>query len=68
MTRLADLLKHSRPQRLTFQEWLKAVDAVLASRIGMSHDDLPDCCYRDWYDDGISPGRAAGRAMRAAAE
>lgn len=63
MTRLAELLKHSRPQRLTFAEWLRKIDAILASRLGMTHEDLPDCCYRDWYDDGISPSRAAGLAI-----
>ncbi len=65
MTSLASLLKHSRPQKTTFEEWLKQVDISLASRCGLSMADLPDCCYRDWYEDGVSPSRAAGRAMRA---
>lgn len=50
----------------TFEEWMALVDAAVQSRTGMSADDLPDCCYRDWYDDGLSPKQAAIRAIKAA--
>lgn len=56
-------------EKLTFEDWLKEVDEILWSRFGLpSHDDLPDCCYRDWYDSGVSPLRAAARAVRNATE
>ena len=44
----------------TFEDWLKQVDANLPCH----HDDLPDVCYRDWYDAGVSPKSAAKRAIK----
>lgn len=52
----------------TFEEWLRAVDAAISAKCGLTHDDLPDCCYRDWYDDGVSAKSAAARAIKAARE
>ena len=54
--------------KLSFEEWLKEVDEILWSKVGLSKDDLPDCSYRDWYDEGMSPVRAAGKAVRNATE
>jgi len=54
--------------KLTFEDWMKKVDKIIESRVGLSSDDLPDVCYRDWYDDGISPDRAANRAIKSAVE
>lgn len=51
---------------VTFEDWKKAVDQAVEVRIGLSSDDLPDCCYADWYEDGISPKTAAARAIRSA--
>ena len=49
----------------TFGDWLKTVDAYLSSRyMGITHDDLPDCCYADWYEDGLPAASAAKRAIR----
>lgn len=48
----------------TFEEWMKEVDYQLAVLCCMGSEDLPDCCYRDWYDDGVSPKSAAKRAMK----
>ena len=45
-------------------EWIKTVDAIIVRRVGLSHDDLPDCPYRAWYDEGVSPSRAASMAVR----
>jgi hypothetical protein len=50
----------------TFEQWMKEVDEHLEDRCGMSSNDLPDVCYRDWYDDGIPPKRAAGMAFKSA--
>lgn len=49
-----------------FKAWMAKVDAVVSARSGLSADDLPDCCYRDWYDDGVKPAAAAARAIRMA--
>jgi hypothetical protein len=54
--------------KMTFDEWLKAVDTIITAKLGLSRDDLPDCCYRDWYDDGVTPKTAAFRAIRNASE
>lgn len=41
---------------LTFEQWMKKVDGILASRLcGMSSGDLPDRMYRDAYDGEITP-------------
>jgi len=50
----------------SFAAWKMAVNAEIGRRAGLSADDLPDCCYRDWYEDGVSPKSAAGRALREA--
>lgn len=52
----------------TFEHWKRTVDMVLGSIAGLCSDDLPDCCYADWYEDGLSPAAAAKRALRAANE
>ena len=48
----------------TFPEWKKEVNRIVEKRIGLSCDDLEDCCYADWYEDGVSPSEAAGKAIR----
>jgi hypothetical protein len=54
--------------RLSFAVWMAQVDSILDEKTGLSYRDLPDCCYMDWYEDGVSPRSAACRAMRAANE
>lgn len=53
---------------IEFENWMKLVDNYIVQVIGLTSADLPDCCYRDWYDDGVSPKSAAKRAMRSATE
>lgn len=53
---------------MDFEIWRQAVDELVWRRAGCGLDDLPDCAYRDWYDDGVSPARAAARALTAAQE
>jgi len=48
-----------------FQEWMDRVDAILSRRYGMTSEDLPDCAWRDWHDDGCSARAAAQAAVRA---
>jgi hypothetical protein len=52
----------------TFEEWLKQVDRLLVAKTGMDHRDLPDCCYRDMYDDRTPVGAAAKKAIKNAKE
>jgi len=52
----------------TFEQWLAVLDVALICKCSLSHMDLPDCPYRDWYDDGVNPRLAALRAIRNAKE
>jgi hypothetical protein len=51
-----------------FDAWLQKVDAAMQTLTGMCLSDLPDCCYRDWYDARLTPAAAARRAIRNANE
>jgi len=50
--------------RLDFDAWRYGVDQRINALTGLSADDLPDCPYRDWYDEGIGVTVAARRAIR----
>ena len=51
----------------TFEAGMTAVDTEIARRVmGFTSSDLPDCCYADWYEDGVSVKSAAVRAIRSA--
>lgn len=47
----------------TFEQWLNKVHKYL-DFIGLSIHDIPDCPYRDWYDDGVQPNSAARKAVK----
>lgn len=55
-------------REMTFEEWKVSVNFWVRRDHGLDLDDLPDCPYRDWYDDGISPLTAAKRAIKLAKE
>lgn len=48
-----------------FDAWMKAVNAAVWAKAGVGADDLIDCPYRDWFDDGLPPKLAAAKAIRA---
>jgi hypothetical protein len=52
----------------TFERWMHLVDVLISQRIGLSAYDLPDCPYRDWYEQGKSVSGAANAAIRNANE
>ena len=57
------------PAAKPFDVWMRKVNsAVEAATGGLSVSDLPDCCFRDWFDDGVSPSAAAKRALKNANE
>ena len=58
--------KMDRDDNRSFEGWMRAVDKLVGYR-GLSVYDLPDCCYRDWYDNRLRPIRAANRALKNAA-
>jgi len=49
---------------MTFEQWKNEVDKNISAICGMVSDDLPDCCYLDWYQDGVKPASAAKRAIK----
>ena len=53
---------------MSFREWMKEVDNEIMLTTGLSAVDLPDCPYRDWYDDGMEAGEAAEEAVAMAQE
>lgn len=53
---------------LSFDDWLKRVDMAICGKLGIGLADLPDCCYADWYEDGITPSQAARLAVKAVSE
>lgn len=57
-----------RNARLTFAEWMAAVDADLRVLVGTDSRDLPDCPYHDWYEDDVSVASAVRMAIKNAVE
>jgi len=55
-------------QRLSFEDWMHAVDRVIVARVVVDSADLPDICYADLYEDGATPASAARQAIRYAQE
>jgi hypothetical protein len=64
-TLLALINRDRKEKPKTFEEWMSRVDRVLEQTQDLCSADLPDCPYRDWYDDDVSPSSAAKRAYRA---
>jgi hypothetical protein len=51
-------------KKQSFEQWKEKVDKIIADKLGgFTSDDLPDICYADLYEDGISPSAAAKQAM-----
>ena len=40
---------------LSFKQWLKQCDRLLAKRMGFGIYHLPDALWRDMYNDGLDP-------------
>jgi len=57
-------MNNTRP----FEVWMKEVDARIERIFFVTSADLPDCCYRDWFDDGVTPLQAAVLAIKNANE
>ena len=51
---------------MSFDEWMKKVNLMIGDRLGLSADDLPDVCYRDWFENGIGWKKAAVMAISGA--
>lgn len=51
---------------MSYERWLQQIDTYLAMMVGVSHQDLPDQPYRDWYEDGIGAAEAAAALLEMA--
>ncbi len=49
-----------------FDDWMETVDLATREIAWCSVHDLPDCAFRDMYDDGVEPAEAALEALEAA--
>jgi len=38
-----------------FSEWMGEIDSICWRKFGLSIHDLPDMCFRDAFEDGVSP-------------
>jgi len=38
----------------SFKDFKSAINTILEEEVGLSCNDLPDYCYRDNYDNGIT--------------
>ena len=50
----------------TYNQWMREVDCQVAGIAGVSVHDLPDCPFRDWYEDNVTPVEAAAWALEEA--
>ena len=50
--------------RAKFELWKQRVNIEVLLLCGLGADDLPDCCYADWFEDGVSAKAAAKRALK----
>lgn len=50
--------------KLSFENWMREVNAEISRRTSMVSDDLPDWRYRDAYDEGMTAKRAAAKAIQ----
>lgn len=63
-TRMATRGGETYLQSESFEDWFKRVSAVVQHLTGLSVEDLPDACFRDWFEDGVKPVSAARRVIR----
>ena len=38
-----------------FDNWVNKVDSILIATIGLCSNDMPDCLWRDMYQDDMTP-------------
>ena len=48
----------------TFEQWFSQVNAEISRKTGLTTDDLPDMCYLEMYEDGLTAPRAARKAIK----
>ena len=46
-----------------FTSYMSRIDTYLNQLCGLVSDDLPDCMFHDWYNDGVQPREAAYQCL-----
>ena len=46
-----------------FEVWMNKVDEALGEKCGLSHNDLADQTWYDWYNSGMEPAEAAAECL-----
>jgi hypothetical protein len=49
---------------VTFEEWMKKVNAEVLAMSGVSCEDIGDCDYHQWYTEGVGTKKAAVKALK----
>jgi len=49
--------------QLTFPDWLERVDQALVELVGLTHRDLVDQTWFDWFESEYTPLEAAQEAL-----
>ena len=52
--------------KLTFTAWMERLDLYMMTELGITHKGIPEMPYKDWYNDGVTPIKAADWALREA--
>jgi hypothetical protein len=47
-----------------FETWMKETDDTLIAQMGISVHDSLDVRFRDWFEQGMSPGKAAYKYIK----
>ena len=48
---------------LSFEQWMNKIDKLLLRNFFMSIHDLPDMCFWDMFQDGITPKQVVEEIM-----
>lgn len=51
---------------MTYEQWMRAVDRIVATKCGLNMDLLPDWLSRDAYEEGVTPEEAAEMCLEEA--
>lgn len=52
--------------KMTFEEYMRRVNAMIEIWTGQTSDDIDDYDYRSAYEDEVRPGTCASQALHAA--
>jgi len=48
---------------MEYADWMAEIDRLMVAEAGVTHNDLPDQPWRDWYDEGLEPEEAVENAL-----